>query len=67
MFIHFQTVHCYIISMNVTETVFFLTMCVHQDKNVSELAQELANKLDLKTRKAYVGLQVSDFIGYLCL
>ncbi|XP_066530794.1 zinc finger CCCH-type containing 7Ba isoform X2 [Hoplias malabaricus] len=27
-----------------------------QDKKVSELAQELANKLDLKTRKAYVGL-----------
>ncbi|XP_076866310.1 zinc finger CCCH-type containing 7Ba [Brachyhypopomus gauderio] len=28
-----------------------------QDQKVSELAQELANKLELKTRKAYVGLQ----------
>ncbi|XP_036421907.1 zinc finger CCCH-type containing 7Ba isoform X2 [Colossoma macropomum] len=35
-----------------------------QDKKVSELAQELANKLDLKTRKAYVGLQpVADGSG----
>ncbi|KAI4880524.1 hypothetical protein NFI96_026789, partial [Prochilodus magdalenae] len=28
-----------------------------QDRKVSELAQDLANKLDLKTRKAYVGPQ----------
>uniref|UniRef100_A0A4W4HT91 C3H1-type domain-containing protein n=1 Tax=Electrophorus electricus TaxID=8005 RepID=A0A4W4HT91_ELEEL len=30
-----------------------------QDEKVSEMAQELASKLELKTRKAYIGLQVS--------
>ncbi|XP_072531265.1 zinc finger CCCH-type containing 7Ba [Salminus brasiliensis] len=35
-----------------------------QDKKVSELAQELAGKLELKTRKAYIGLQaVADDSG----
>lgn len=34
-------------------------VCVVQDERVKELAQDLAERLDLKTRKAYVGIQVS--------
>lgn len=31
-----------------------------QDPRVKELAQDLAERLDLKTRKAYIGVQVSN-------
>lgn len=36
-----------------------LSVCL-QDERVKELAQDLAEKLDLKSRKAYVGTQVSN-------
>lgn len=43
--------------MNVTNGSFLLLSSILQDRQVSELAQDLATKLGLKVRKAYISPQ----------
>lgn len=59
-FVYHKCVFCNITlsRQTVTSVRLWLLSCFIQDMQVSELAQDLANKLGLKIRKAYVSPQV---------